>query len=90
MYAQIFLGIWMLVNAILHFFGVKIFLKKSAITTLSKEELASYQRGLVLPYTLFEITRNTRAIIFGNFFRQHVLEHALSQGLKSDKLESFN
>jgi len=53
--AQIFIGVCMFINAILHFFQVKIFLKKSEISIFSEEELASYQRGFVLPYTLLGI-----------------------------------
>ncbi|SDE65633.1 hypothetical protein SAMN02799630_06011 [Paenibacillus sp. UNCCL117] len=52
MYAQIFLGIWVLINAVLHLMGSKVFLRKSVISALNKEELASYQRGFVLPYLL--------------------------------------
>ena len=69
LYAQIFLGVWMLINAVLNLFQVKIFLKKSAISILSKEELASYQRGFVLPYTLLGIL----FIVMGNIESKDLL-----------------
>lgn len=55
MYAQIFLGIWMLLNAGFHFFNLKFFLRKSVISILSEDELVSYQKGMVLPYILLGI-----------------------------------
>lgn len=45
----------MLVNAGFHFFRFKLFLRKSVISILSEDELASYQRGFVLPYILLGI-----------------------------------
>ncbi|MEK3910069.1 hypothetical protein [Paenibacillus sp. FSL H7-0331] len=65
MYAQIFLGIWMLVNAGFHFFKLKFFLRKSVISILSEDELASYQKGSVLPYILLGILIIVMGIIEG-------------------------
>ena len=55
MYAQLFLGIWMLINAITHLLKLNIFLKKSIISSLSDDELASYHKGCVLPFFLLGI-----------------------------------
>ena len=63
MYFQIFLGVWMLINAVLNLLKVKIFLKKSIRSTLSEAELSSYQRGVVLPFTLLGILFITMGII---------------------------
>lgn len=56
MYAQIFLGIWMLVQGICHLLKLKVLLRKSVIETLSESELASFQKGLVLPKILLGMT----------------------------------
>jgi uncharacterized membrane protein HdeD (DUF308 family) len=56
MYAQIFLGIWMLVNGVCHFFEFKFLLRKSVMDILSEDELASFQKGLVFPQILLGAT----------------------------------
>ncbi|MFC5986376.1 hypothetical protein ACFPXP_08010 [Marinicrinis lubricantis] len=56
MFAQIFLGIWMLVRGLCHLFKLNFLLRKSVMHTLSEEELASFHRGLVLPYILLGMT----------------------------------
>ncbi|MCU6707339.1 hypothetical protein M6D81_01340 [Paenibacillus sp. J5C_2022] len=52
MYAQIFLGVWMLVQGFCHLFKLKFLLRKSFVSALSEEERVSYQKGLVIPYLL--------------------------------------
>lgn len=54
--AQIFLGIWMLTQAACHFFGLHVLLRQSVRDSLSKNERASFQRGMVLPYLLLGMT----------------------------------
>ncbi|ETT44242.1 hypothetical protein BK147_05450 [Paenibacillus sp. FSL R7-0337] len=54
--AQIFLGIWMLTQAACHFFGLDVFLRQYVRDSLSKEERASFQRGMVLPYLILGMT----------------------------------
>ena len=49
MYSQLFLGVWFLINAGLHYFNVKFLINKSVRTILSEQELVSYQKGFVLP-----------------------------------------
>ncbi|MEK3792518.1 hypothetical protein MKX42_12395 [Paenibacillus sp. FSL R7-0204] len=56
MIAQFFLGIWMLTQAACHFFGFDVFLRQSVRDSLSKDERASFQRGMVLPYLILGMT----------------------------------
>lgn len=56
MYVQLFLGIMMLLNGIGHYFKVHFLLRKSLINRMNKDELASFQRGMVLPSLLLGMT----------------------------------
>ncbi|MGZ9583825.1 hypothetical protein [Paenibacillus marinisediminis] len=56
MFVQIFLGILMLVNGACHFLKLKFLLRKSVMDILSKDELTSFQKGLVFPYILLGMT----------------------------------
>ena len=46
----------MLTQAACHFFGLNVFLRQSVMNKLNKEERASFQRGMVLPYLILGMT----------------------------------
>lgn len=75
--AQILLGIWMLTQAACHFSGLDVFLRQSVWDSLSKEERASFQRGMVLPYLILGMT----FIGMGIVERKSVLSMPLFLGL---------
>ncbi|MGG1633000.1 hypothetical protein MHH56_28540 [Paenibacillus sp. FSL K6-3182] len=77
MYAQIFLGIWMLVIGGCHFFKLKILLRKSVIDILSEDELASFQKGLIFPHILLGMT----FIIMGIFENKGILSLPVFLGI---------
>lgn len=56
MFAQIFLGIWMLVCGLFHFLKLDFFLRNAIRVALDKDELASFQRGMVFPFLLLGVT----------------------------------
>jgi len=56
MFAQIFLGIWMLICGGCHYLKLDFLLRNSIKDALDKNQLASFQRGLVFPYLLLGVT----------------------------------
>ncbi|OME66888.1 hypothetical protein BK120_34210 [Paenibacillus sp. FSL A5-0031] len=77
MYAQIFLGIWMLVIGVCHFLKLKFLLRKSVIDILSGDELASFQKGLIFPHILLGMT----FIIMGIFGNKGILSLPVFLGI---------
>ncbi|MFS0724973.1 hypothetical protein [Paenibacillus sp. 1P07SE] len=63
MYAQIFLGVWMLAIGVGHLFSAPFMIRQSYRERFSKEELASYQRGLVLPQFILGVTFISMGIV---------------------------
>lgn len=71
MYILIVFGVFMLIIAVSYLFKVKLFLKKSVISTLSEAELTSYQRRAVFPFTLLGILHITIGIIYNMDWLSH-------------------
>lgn len=63
MFAQIFLGIWMIIVGTSHICKRKYFVRKSLRNALTEEELALYQRGLIFPHMLLGATFIVMGII---------------------------
>ncbi len=69
MYAQLFLGIAMLLMALGHWRGKATLIRSSIRDVLSGEALRSYQRSLALPYTCLGIL----FIVMGLVEKQEIL-----------------
>ena len=68
MFVQIFLGALILIFGICHLLKVKSLLRKTIINNLSEHEIASFQRGLVLPFFL----SGTTFIVMGFIEKQGI------------------
>ena len=63
MFAQVFLGIWMLVCGGCHYFKLDFLLRSSTKAALGKDKMASFQRGLVFPFILLGVTFITMGVV---------------------------
>ncbi|MBP1991515.1 hypothetical protein [Paenibacillus eucommiae] len=63
MYAQIFLGIAMIIIGICNLLNLKFVIGKNAKKIISENELISFQKGLALPYFLLGIILITMGLV---------------------------
>jgi hypothetical protein len=63
MYAQLFLGIAMIISGIGHLLSFKLFIGKNAKTLISGESIGSFQKGLALPHFLLGLIFITMGLV---------------------------
>lgn len=63
MYAQIFLGITILIIGFSHLLKAKFFLSKNITTYINEEQVPSYQNKIAIPYLLMGVLFITMGIV---------------------------
>lgn len=77
MYAQIFLGLAMIIKGICNLLKLKIVISKNAKKMIDENDLSSFQKGLALPYFLLGIIFITMGLIE----RENIIQRPMYIGI---------